>query len=50
MANGKGDKPRRVNGPKYRDNFDSIKWNKNAETTINKKSANTRASKEAIKL
>lgn len=24
--NGKGDRPRKVDGPKYRDNFDSIKW------------------------
>jgi hypothetical protein len=31
MANGKGSKPRKVNGPKYRDNFDSIKWNKKPE-------------------
>jgi hypothetical protein len=23
---GKGDKPRKVDGPKYRDNYDSIKW------------------------
>jgi hypothetical protein len=28
MSAGKGDKPRKVNGPKYRDNFDSIKWGK----------------------
>jgi hypothetical protein len=26
MAAGKGDKPRKVDGPKYRDNYDSIKW------------------------
>jgi hypothetical protein len=26
---GKGSKPRKVDGPKYRDNFDNIKWNKN---------------------
>jgi hypothetical protein len=25
--NGKGDRPRKVNGPKYRDNYDSINWN-----------------------
>lgn len=25
-TNGKGDQPRKVNGPKYRDNYDSIKW------------------------
>jgi hypothetical protein len=25
-SNGKGDQPRKVNGPKYRDNFDAIKW------------------------
>ena len=31
MANGKGDKPRKVNGPKYRDNYDNIKWNKDNE-------------------
>jgi hypothetical protein len=24
MANGKGSKPRKVNGPKYRDNYDFI--------------------------
>jgi hypothetical protein len=24
--NGKGDRPRKVNGPKYRDNYDAIKW------------------------
>lgn len=23
---GKGDRMRRVNGPKYRDNYDNIKW------------------------
>jgi hypothetical protein len=23
---GKGDKPRKVDGPKYRDNYDSIRW------------------------
>jgi hypothetical protein len=23
---GKGDKPRKVDGPKYRDNYDSIVW------------------------
>lgn len=27
-TNGKGDQPRKVNGPKYRDNYDSINWNK----------------------
>ena len=32
MANGKGSKPRKVNGPKYRDNFDNIKWGKKPET------------------
>jgi len=26
--NGKGDRPRKVNGPKYRDNYDSIVWKK----------------------
>ena len=26
MSAGKGSKPRKVDGPKYRDNFDSIKW------------------------
>jgi hypothetical protein len=26
--NGKGDQPRKVNGPKYRDNYDNIKWRK----------------------
>jgi hypothetical protein len=26
--NGKGDRPRKVNGPKYRDNYDAIKWKK----------------------
>jgi hypothetical protein len=25
---GKGDRPRKMDGPKYRDNYDSIKWNK----------------------
>jgi hypothetical protein len=25
--NGKGDRPRKVNGPKYRSNYDSINWN-----------------------
>jgi hypothetical protein len=25
--NGKGDRPRKVNGPKYRDNYDAIVWN-----------------------
>jgi hypothetical protein len=25
--NGKGDRPRKVNGPKYRSNYDSIVWN-----------------------
>lgn len=29
---GKGSKPRKVNGPKYRDNFDNIKWGKKPET------------------
>jgi hypothetical protein len=24
--NGKGDRPRKVNGPKYRDNYDAINW------------------------
>lgn len=24
--NGKGDQPRKVNGPKYRDNYDGINW------------------------
>ena len=28
MSAGKGDKPRKVDGPKYRDNFDNIKWKK----------------------
>jgi hypothetical protein len=28
---GKGDKPRKVDGPKYRDNFDNIKWGKKPE-------------------
>ena len=28
MSAGKGSKPRKVNGPKYRDNFDNIKWGK----------------------
>jgi hypothetical protein len=28
MAAGKGDRPRKVNGPKYRDNYDAIKWGK----------------------
>lgn len=28
MSAGKGDRPRRVNGPKYRDNYDAIKWKK----------------------
>jgi hypothetical protein len=26
--NGKGDRPRKVDGKKYRDNYDSIKWGK----------------------
>jgi len=26
--NGKGDRPRKVNGPKYRSNYDSIAWKK----------------------
>jgi hypothetical protein len=26
MAAGKGDRPRKVNGPKYRENYDAIKW------------------------
>jgi hypothetical protein len=34
MAAGKGDRPRKVDGPKYRDNFDSIKWNKDNELRI----------------
>ena len=29
--NGKGDQPRKVNGPKYRDNYDNIKWGKKPE-------------------
>ena len=32
MSAGKGSKPRKVNGPKYRDNFDNIKWGKKPET------------------
>jgi hypothetical protein len=28
MAAGKGDRPRKVNGPKYRDNYDAIVWKK----------------------
>jgi len=31
MSAGKGSKPRKVNGPKYRDNFDNIKWGKKPE-------------------
>ena len=30
--NGKGDQPRKVDGPKYRDNYDGIKWGKKPET------------------
>lgn len=26
--NGKGDRPRKVDGKKYRDNYDAIKWKK----------------------
>ncbi len=29
MSAGKGDRPRRVNGTKYRDNYDNIKWSNN---------------------
>ena len=25
---GKGDRPRKVNGPKYRDNYDNIRWSR----------------------
>ena len=32
-TNGKGDQPRKVDGPKYRDNYDSIKWNKDESKT-----------------
>jgi hypothetical protein len=37
--NGKGDQPRKVNGPKYRDNYDGIKWNKNYESKSNRNQA-----------
>jgi hypothetical protein len=43
MANGKGSKPRKVNGPKYRDNFDNIKWSKSLKP--NEKTKKTKASK-----
>jgi hypothetical protein len=34
MAAGKGDKPRKVDGPKYRDNYDNITWSKDNELRI----------------
>lgn len=43
MSAGKGSKPRKVNGPKYRDNFDNIKWGKKSET--NEKTKKTKAGK-----
>ena len=36
-TNGKGDQPRKVNGPKYRDNYDNIKWNKDNELRTEKR-------------
>ena len=41
---GKGSKPRKVNGPKYRDNFDNIKWGKKPETNENTKKTEARKS------
>ena len=47
MSAGKGSKPRKVNGPKYRDNFDNIKWGKKPEANENKKRKNERVWKVA---
>lgn len=36
-TNGKGDQPRKVDGPKYRDNYDNIKWEKGPKVNENTK-------------
>jgi hypothetical protein len=41
---GKGSKPRKVDGPKYRDNFDNIKWGKKPKANENLQKTEARKS------